>query len=55
MFFFLLQLLVEMLIKLHKQYVVPRCLVIIITMNLLLYFLKHYTPVRLQIVESFKF
>ena len=33
-----LQLLVEMLIKLHKHYVVPKCLVNIITMNLLLYF-----------------
>ena len=32
-----LQLLVEMLIKLHKHYVVPKCLVNIITMNLLLY------------------
>ena len=44
-----------MLIKLHKHYVVPKYMVNVITMNLLLYFFKHYTPVGPQIAESFKF
>ena len=43
-----------MLIKLHKHYVVPNCLVIIITMNLLLY-LKSITLQFDSNLQSFKF